>query len=97
MKTQIIMAVILLGTAIVPSNAASVIRDHRTPANNTGPMSPIVGVAELSSAECRKLGGGVHKFDVCNSRRACVTRDQNGKYHAVCIRTVLDGIMSGWN
>ena len=94
MKSRICMAIIILGATMVTSEAASIKRDHRNSTANVN-SGNMTHVSELSSNECRKLGGGVHKYDVCNSGRVCTIRDQNGKTHAVCIQTVLDNIMSG--
>ena len=40
----------------------------------------------LSTQECKKLGGDVKLFvSVCASSMACITTDQSGNAHYVCI------------
>lgn len=42
----------------------------------------------LTTGECTTLGGESVDESVCNSGKACQTRDQNGTWHRVCISKV---------
>jgi hypothetical protein len=39
----------------------------------------------LTEQECGALGGAVHGFDFCLSGRGCLTTDETGQEHLVCI------------
>ncbi len=41
--------------------------------------------APLTQGECTKLGGEVHSSATCKSSQMCVTHDENGNGHGVCI------------
>lgn len=65
------------GTVLAPVKA----KPSSSP--NTAPRP--TGNAPLTSQECTRLGGTVHKSPVCNSGQSCQHTDQNKKTHEVCV------------
>ena len=66
----------------LPTAAFAATRVTRPPAVSTGAKVP------LSSGECTQLGGKVvfDWMDICaHGYPICITKDQNGKIHRVCI------------
>lgn len=59
----------------------------RPPVKPVGTLPP--KAVPLSVLDCAKLGGGLVRASVCNSKTACHTKDQNGQSHYVCVTSII--------
>lgn len=81
-------AVFISSGAVASAAAAPMKRLQPAPATSSEKMAPVTDsdeAAPLTSSECRELGGRVGEIPFCKSGNACLTRDQNGDRHAVCL------------
>ena len=72
----------------VSPQAPTAVSDFRVrPTGDARLSTPITTVKTLNADECTALGGEVRddKWDVCVSGKQCVTVDNKGGYHFVCL------------